>query len=78
MGWREIRHHGVPADRLLPIPPVILTHTKAYRPGLLGKMVGLVESPVEVWVPLAHHYPSSRRRFGQELRDLVFNNTRLV
>ena len=62
----------------LGILPSIFTPTKAYRPGLLRKVVGHVESPLEIWVPLANHNRRSRQRFGLQIRDLVFNNARLV
>jgi hypothetical protein len=42
-------------NHLLGILLMVLTPTKAYRPGLPGKVVGHVESPLEIWVPLAHH-----------------------
>ena len=35
------------------ILPLILTPAEAYRPGLPGKVVGHVQSPMEIWVPLA-------------------------
>ena len=65
--------------RLLSIEPVILlTPTKAYGPGIPGKVVGHVENHMEVWVPFARYHRGTGQRNGLQIRDRVFNNTRVV
>lgn len=52
---------------------VILTRTEAY-----GRVVGHVENHMEIWVSFAHHHRGSGQRYGHQISDRVFNNTRLV
>ena len=79
MGIWDGEKFVVTVCRLLSIQlAILLTPTKAYGPGIPGQVVGHIENPMEVWVPFARHHRRTGQRNGLQIRDRVFDNTRVV